>query len=273
MSVTACIVQARMNSERLPGKVLLDLAGATVLSHVLQRCHAIEGVDVVVCATVDEPNCDPVAEEAERCGAVVFRGSESDVLGRYYEAAKSVQADTIIRVTSDCPLIDPAICAAVLAPVVAGEAGYANNNSVHSWPHGLDCEAMSFSWLERAHKEAVRPSHREHVTMYIRDRPDVNRYVLEGPGGVCKHHRWVVDTKSDYDFMKKMFARLNYEPEPNWDWRIPLAIVEREPELAALNPEIDKFGTLRKSLQEDLAAGYSLETAELEILETGKMDV
>ncbi len=262
-----------MNSERLPGKVLLELGDGTVLSQVLKRCHAIDGVDVVVCATVDEPACDPIAREVERCGAVVFRGSEHDVLGRYYEAAKSVKADTILRVTSDCPLIDPNVCASVLLPVAAGEADYANNNSIHSWPHGLDCEAMSFAWLARAHKEAVRPSHREHVTMYIYDHPEVSKFVLEGPGGEVKNYRWVVDTMSDYEFMRELFSRLRLGSEPDFSWRVPLGIVESDLELAASNPELDKDSSLRKALLQDLAAGYQLNAEELEALKIEEPDV
>ena len=118
MNRTAVIVQARMASTRLPGKVLLPLAGTTVLDHVLTRCAAIGNSDILVCAVPDTPDSDPVAEEAmrigARTGALVFRGSESDVLDRYYRAARFADADIVLRVTSDCPLIDPAVCARVI---------------------------------------------------------------------------------------------------------------------------------------------------------------
>ena len=103
MSTTAVIVQARMGSTRLPGKVMLDLAGKSVLAHVLERCAAIPGADLVCCATVAGPDGDPVAAEAARCGAEVFRGSEDDVLDRYHRAAKQHHAEIVLRVTSDCP--------------------------------------------------------------------------------------------------------------------------------------------------------------------------
>ena len=121
---TAVVVQARMNSTRLPGKVLLKLAGRTVLSHVLARCDAIGNSDVVCCAVSDCKESDPVAAEAERCGAVVVRGSESDVLGRYRQAAEEVRAKVVMRVTSDCPLVDPEICSRVLELRAKEEADY-----------------------------------------------------------------------------------------------------------------------------------------------------
>ena len=158
MTCTAVIVQARMSSTRLPGKVMLELAGRSVLSHVLERCQAIPGTDVVCCATVTGRDGDPIAAEAESCGAAVFRGKEMDVLDRYYRAAQSLKASTILRVTSDCPVIDPQICGRVLDLLHREEADYACNNMPPSWPHGLDCEAFSFAWLERAAREAKRPS-------------------------------------------------------------------------------------------------------------------
>ena len=114
MTTTAVIVQARTGSSRLPGKVLMNLAGRTVLAHVLDRCQAVAGADVTCCATTGTADDDRIAAEAERCGAAVFRGSERDVLGRYHGAAQALGADVILRVTSDCPLFDPAVGAAVL---------------------------------------------------------------------------------------------------------------------------------------------------------------
>ena len=114
MSKTAVIIQAHMGSTRLPGKVLMDLCGRTALSHVIERCRAIENADTVCCAVPESSENDVVAAEAERAGAVVFRGSESDVLERYYLAAKQLNADVVLRVTADCPLLDPAVSAAVL---------------------------------------------------------------------------------------------------------------------------------------------------------------
>lgn len=246
----AVIIQARFGSTRLPGKVLKDLAGVTVLRHVIERCAAIRGVDVVCCAVPDEPASDAVAEEAERCGAVVTRGSELDVLDRYYQAGKALGRDVLMRVTSDCPVIDPGIAAEVLRLVTEGGADYACNNLPPSWPHGLDCEAFRFSWLERAAHEARLPSEREHVTPYLRNHPGVKRAVFAGPGGPPVLHRWTLDTPDDLDFLRALFARLP-AGEAAYDYRVPLAIVEADPALAAINAGHDRDAGLKKSLAED----------------------
>ena len=238
MTRTAVIVQARMASTRLPGKVLLPLGGTTVLDHVLTRCASISGADVVCCAVPDTADSDPVAEEAERIGkrtgARVIRGSESDVLDRYYQAARAVGAERILRVTSDCPLIDPRVCDCVLSLLAERNADYAANNMPPSWPHGLDCEAFNFDWLERAAKEAHEPFEREHVTPYIRTHRDVRKVNLEGPGGELATYRWTLDTPADLTFMRAIFERLP-PGDGAWRYEVPLAIVEAEPQLSTLN--------------------------------------
>ena len=254
MSGTAVIVQARMGSTRLPGKVMLELAGKTVLAQVLERCAAVPGVDLVCCATVEGPDGDPVAAEAARCGAEVFRGSEDDVLDRTYRAAKEQRAEIVLRVTSDCPLIDPAVCGQVLALRVREDADYACNNMPASWPHGLDCEAFSFAWLERAASEARKPSEREHVSPFIRNHPDSRKANLPGPGGTGVRHRWTLDTPADLDFLRALFARLPVGRE-SWDYRVPLALVEQDPALAAINAGQDRDAGLKISLAADAAMG------------------
>jgi len=251
MTKTAIIVQARFASTRLPGKVLLDLCGETVLAHVLKRCLAAELADVVCCATTDKDNCDAIAIEATRAGAVVFRGSEHDVLDRYYQAAKYVEADEIMRVTSDCPLIDPSICDDVIRLRREADVGYASNEIPPSWPHGLDCEVFTFDWLEKAAQEAQKPSEREHVTLYIREHPEIKTANLDGPGGNCIDHRWTLDTPQDLDFFRGLFPLLP-EGIERYDYRTILSIVEAHPEIVALNSGQDRYAGLKKSLKEDL---------------------
>ncbi len=234
MSRSICIVQARMASTRLPGKVLLQLAGRTVLSHVLERCGAIPGIDAVCCATPEDADCNPVAAEAKRCGAEVFRGSERDVLDRYYGAAKTLHADYILRVTSDCPLIDPELCGRVLAEVTSDGADFAVNNMPVSWPHGLDCEAFTFALLERTSREAQAPMEREHVSLFMRHASGVRRANVAAEGKDISRHRWTLDLPRDYAFFDALFPRLPEGPE-GWDYRVPLVLVEADPELAAIN--------------------------------------
>jgi len=209
---TACIVQARMGSTRLPGKIMRRLAGETVLAHVLRRCRAIPGVDCVVCATVAQTSEDIVAREAERVGTIVFRGTERDVLGRYRDAARAVGADRVLRVTSDCPLIDPQICGEVLA--LCGETGaeFATNNMPPCWPHGLDCEAFTMDLLARAAAAARSPDHREHVSGWMRETPGIRRVNLAGPGGRLVEHRWTLDYAEDFEFFAALFPLLPPPP-------------------------------------------------------------
>ncbi len=233
---TAVIVQARTGSSRLPGKVLKPLAGRTVLAHVLERCRAIPGADVVCCATTDRSEDDAIVEASENAGAVVVRGPEQDVLNRYAMAAEAVGADIVLRVTSDCPLIDPAVCASVLELRTSEAADFACNNMPPSWPHGLDCEVFTRQWLDRADREATAPEEREHVGPYVRSHPDARKVNLAcaEEGGV--HHRWTLDTPDDFAFMIAVFDRLP-EGRAGWNWRIVLDIVRAEPTLSSINAE------------------------------------
>lgn len=212
----------------------MDLAGRTVLSHVIARCAAVEEIDVVCCAVPDGLANDPVAAEAARCGARVVRGPELDVLARYHKAAEECQVEVVMRVTSDCPVLDPHLASGVLSLLTNNDADYACNNLPRSWPHGLDCEAFRFLWLERAFREARNPAEREHVTPYLRNHPDVRRLCLNGPGGAIINHRWTLDTELDLQFLRALFARLPTGPE-SFDYRMPLEIVENDPALATLN--------------------------------------
>ena len=156
-----------MGSSRLPGKVMQELAGRTVLHHVLERCRAIPGADVVVCAMPDEAQSAPLEAVARESGAVTFRGSEKDVLARYLGAARSMKADIVMRVTSDCPLIDPQVCGEVLSLRVREGADYAANNTPRSYPHGLDCEAFTTAALAEADASTREAYDHEHVTPWL----------------------------------------------------------------------------------------------------------
>lgn len=231
--IRAVIVQARFGSTRLRGKVLERLNGQTVLAEVLGRCAAIDRADVVCCAVPDQPDSDPVAAAAAAAGAVVFRGSEGDVLDRYCRAARHLGAEVVMRITSDCPLIDPQVCAAVLRLVSERGYDYACNNLPPSWPHGLDCEAVTTAWLARAAAEAAAPAEREHVTPFIRSHPGARRANLVGPGGTATLHRWTLDTGDDLAFLRKLWQKLP-PGRSGWSFRVPEAIVAVDPELAAM---------------------------------------
>jgi spore coat polysaccharide biosynthesis protein SpsF len=231
---TACIVQARVGSSRLPGKILLDLAGEPVLAHVLRRCLAIANVDRVVCAVPDEPASASIAAIAIALGVAIVRGPETDLVERYRLAAEAVDADIILRVTSDCPLIDPALCSQVVRPVLASEADYAANNFVHGFPHGLDCEAFSRKLLERCASEAVSAYDREHVGPWMRRHTEVRRASIVGPGGHMVGWRWTLDHPEDYEFLAALVKHLP-APIASLSWETIAEIVRRNPDLLALN--------------------------------------
>ncbi len=230
----AAIIQARYGSTRLPGKVLEILAGRSVLSHVIERCRATPGIDVVCCAIPETSDSDGVAEEAQRWGALVVRGSESDVLGRFANAAETIGADIIMRVTSDCPLSDPKINGRVLNLRDSENADYACNNMPRAWPLGLDCEAFTRAALDRAAFEATNADDREHVTPWLRVQADVGRANLSGPGGKAAVMRWTLDYPEDLDFLRALHARLPREPAISGFIEIGAALDEH-PEIVAIN--------------------------------------
>lgn len=231
---TAIIVQARMASTRLPGKVMMDLGGRTALSHVITRCQAIPSADIVCIASPDSADSDPIADEAARWGAAVYRGSETDVLDRYYQAAMMLGATTIMRVTSDCPLIDPEVCEAVLAEHRRGAWDYTANNLVRTWPHGLDCEAMQIDGLRQAHAMAKAQPEREHVTPWLRTADHIRRGNVECPESGLTGLRWTLDFAEDMAFFRALWASLP-APSPEVGWRRLVEHLTAHPELSAIN--------------------------------------
>lgn len=231
---TAVIVQARVNSTRLPGKVLKPLGSHTVLEEVLKRCRAICGADVVVCAIPDTADDNVLVPIIERTNCVVVRGSGPDALSRYARAAQTVKADVVMRVTSDCPLIDPSVCAEVLALRASEQADYAANNMPPSFPHGLDCEAFTVTSLLAADSQATQPAEREHVTPWLRQTSGIKRANLRGPGADVVGQRWTLDYEDDYRFLSEVFDLLPKTSEiPSW--KQVMQVVSAHPDLAALN--------------------------------------
>ena len=165
---TACIVQARCGSSRFPFKVLANLCGLPVLWHVLSRCRRIEGLDMVILAAPDEPDTRRLEAIAWPLGVRCYRGSETDVLGRFLGAARHFELDYMLRITADCPLIDPELCRSVLRMVTADRVDYASNcYPIRTYEKGLDCEAFSRRCLEMTAHRAQDPYDREHVTSFM----------------------------------------------------------------------------------------------------------
>ena len=240
---TVAIIQARMGSSRLPGKVLADVAGTSVLGHTVARARAIAGVDEVVVATTVAPGDDAVVAEAARLGVAATRGSEHDVLARYVEASRVRAADVVVRITSDCPLLDPVVSARVVsalhARLAAGErVDYASNTIERRDPRGLDTEAFTAAALDRAHHLARAPREREHVTLYLYEHPSA--FVLLSVPGDADHaaERWTVDTDRDLQLVREIYARLGARPLFGMD--DVLALIAREPWIAAINADVEQ---------------------------------
>ena len=231
---TAVIVQARYGSTRLPGKVLKTLGRTTVLQHVLRRCKMIPSADTVVCATTTGIREDAIAKIAEEEGVDVFRGSEIDVLSRYHGAAEAAGADIVMRVTSDCPLIDPLVCDRVIEFLQSERADFTCNNMPPSWPHGLDCEAFTMAALSAAHQNAVDQYDREHVTPWIRRNEDFHRLNLPRDD-VARHElRWTLDYLEDFDFFKAVFDRYS-DTDIILNTERLIHALDREPTITAIN--------------------------------------
>jgi spore coat polysaccharide biosynthesis protein SpsF (cytidylyltransferase family) len=225
------VIQARMGSSRLPGKVMMDLAGQPVLAHVVARAKAARGVDAVCVAVPDTALDEPLAELAVELGAEVARGPEQDVLARYALAAAETGADRIVRVTADCPFLDPETAGRVLASLDGG-ADYGSNVAPRSWPKGLDVEAFTREALRRADREATDAYDREHVTPWMRAHLACANVAL--PDDARAGWRWTLDHPEDLEFCRAVAARL-----PPWphlaSYAEVAAVIEAEPGLARIN--------------------------------------
>lgn len=241
---TIAIIQARMGSTRLPGKVMKRLCDQTVLSHVIHRVQACPLIDEIVIATTLASQDDVVVQEAEACGVLLFRGSEADVLERYYLAAKKHQADTVIRITSDCPLLDPTVLSEMLAYFQSESTeglalDYLSNTLQRSYPRGLDAEVFTFSALDKAHREAKDPYEREHVTPFIYQHPELFSIHQHVQDVDLSSHRWTLDTEEDFHFIKLVYDALG-ERNSVFETDNVLAFLDQNPEIIKINAHVQQ---------------------------------
>lgn len=249
------VVQARLGSTRLPGKALEDIAGRPMLAHVLARTASVPGVDQVVLATTKRSEDDALASLSRDLGIACTRGSTDDVLDRFHSTLLSYPAGVVLRVTGDCPFLDPMVVQLVLDAFVrsAGTVDYVSNVDPPTYPDGLDAEVFSRLALERAWREAVLPSDREHVTTYIRDRRDRFRVANVANDEDLSAHRWVVDTEADLAFARQIYASLDPPGGGIFGMAEVLAILRRRPELRALNGGVRRNEGLEHSRARDVA--------------------
>lgn len=233
---TLAIVQARMGSGRLPGKVLMDLGGETILGRVVRRLKRSREIDEIVVATTQQAADDEIVAACEGLEVPCFRGSELDVLDRYYQAAHAFLGDTIVRVTSDCPLIDPTLADETIRVFREQRADYASNVSPRTYPRGLDTEVFTVAALDRAWREAREPYERSHVGPYMSGHPEIFRLASLSGSVDCSSYRWTVDTSQDLELLRAIYSR--YDGRDDFSWQEVLRLMEREPELAELNSQV-----------------------------------
>jgi len=240
MKVVA-IIQARMGSTRLPGKVLAPLQGEPLILRVIQRAQRIPRVDRVIVATSNAPRDDVLVDRLVESSVEIYRGSEDDVLARYQEAAAAAEADVVVRITGDCPLICPSVSGAVVQDFLEHSAScdYASNTRIRTFPRGLDTEVMSAGALARAFREATSPSDREHVTPFIWRNPDAFALRDWVDPVDRSHFRLTVDTPEDLSLAERLYEAL-HPRDPFFDYAAILECLTRHPEWAGINQGIEQ---------------------------------
>ena len=233
------IVQARMGSGRLPGKVMKEVCDKTLIEHLIIRLRRVKQSDQIVIATTTKEQDDQIVDLCKRLGVSFYRGSGEDVLSRYYEAALQCNGDLIVRVTSDCPLIDPDIIDKAITFYIEnyGEIDYVSNCLNRTYPKGMDVEVFPFLILKEAYEEAKKENEREHVTPFIRF--NTMRYRLHNieHSVDLSHYRWTVDTQEDLDLITRIFRSI-YHEKPDFTMRDILLVMDENPEWIHVNDHI-----------------------------------
>ena len=246
------IIQARMGSTRFPGKVLADIAGKPMLERVVERVMAAECVTTAVLATTQEPSDDPLEDLGRRLGVAVFRGSADDVLDRYRSAAREFGGEVVVRVTADCPLLDPSIIDRAVSTFIAG--GYDHVSTAYpvaTFPDGLDVWVFSVEALEKTWRQATLRSDREHVTTYMWKNPHIFRLSNIKHSEDLSHLRWTVDEEADIELVREVYRHLSPDTAGIFGMREVLDLLDRHPEISRLNVGIGRDEGLATSVSQD----------------------
>lgn len=247
---TIAIIQARLGSTRLPGKVLLDLEGKPVLEHVIERVKSSKNTqDVVVATTINKDDLE-IVKLCANLGISVYCGSEDDVLDRYYQAARLFKAEHIVRITSDCPMIDPKIIDNLIALHLQESADYTSNTLTETYPDGQDVEVVTFGALKQVWKSANLASEREHVTPYILNNPHIFKCVNLEYKKNLSQKRWTLDNPEDYEFIKIVYKNLCNKNQLFGMEEI-LEFIKETPDIEEINQHIARNEGYLKSRRED----------------------
>lgn len=245
------ILQARVSSSRLPGKVLKPLLGVPMLLRQIERLKKSRKIDRLLVATSTEPSDDPIEKLCEENGIACYRGSLNDVLDRFYQAARGFDPEHVVRLTADCPLTDAKLIDDVIGFYLDGGFDYASNAIQATYPDGLDMEVFSFSCLERAWREAALPSQREHVTPFIHQQPHLFKIGHYKNSSDLSHLRWTVDEPKDFELVTMVYEAL-YPKNPDFSTQDILQLLDQRPELAHWNTAYQRNEGYQKSLEADL---------------------
>jgi spore coat polysaccharide biosynthesis protein SpsF len=239
-----------MTSTRLPGKILAPVEGNPLLWYVVSRTRQARRLDEVVVATTDRPTDDVVAAFCATLSIPCFRGSEDDVLDRYYQAAVRHAADVVVRLTADCPLLDPQVIDQVINLLLDGSYDYVSNTMEPTYPDGLDVEAFRFAVLEQAWREATARSEREHVTPYLWKQPETFRLGSITHPTNLSHLRWTVDEPEDLDFLRLVLGYLGTTSA--FGMGEVLNVLHTHPELTTINANFQRNEGYQKSLENEI---------------------
>ena len=255
---TLAIIQARMNSSRLPGKVLMPINGRPMLDYMIKRVSSASEIDDFVIATSIESSDNPVEEYCIENNVNVFRGNLDDVLDRFYQASKSIEAEIIIRLTGDCPLVDPKILNTMVGIFKKNNYDYIANTAPPegiTFPEGMDVEIFSKAALEKAWKEAKKPSEREHVTFYFWKNPELFSTFRHDLKEDLSNYRLTVDYPEDFELVLHIIEKFSDQLD-HADLKQILKFLEDNPELSDLNKNIESFSGWTTSLEQDKEKGY-----------------
>ncbi|WP_199609257.1 cytidylyltransferase domain-containing protein [Flocculibacter collagenilyticus] len=254
------IVQARTSSSRLPHKVLKPLLGEPMLARQLERVSQAKLIEQLVVATSTEASDDELAKLCKHLNIACYRGDLNDVLKRFYGCAELYLGDLnstssgnsehhIVRITGDCPLIDPELIDQVIQHHIENGSDYTSNCCPPTLPDGLDVEVFTFDALKRANREAKLKSEREHVTLYIRNQGNFKLHNVSASKDMS-HHRWTVDELEDYQLVTLIYEAL-YPINPHFNYQDVLKLLEKHPHWQSINQDIMRNEGLEKSLNED----------------------
>lgn len=248
---TAAVIQARMGSTRLSGKVMLEISGKPVLWHVINRVSKSKLIDWLVVATTTNCEDDTIEKFCNQIHIPVYRGSEDDVLDRYYQCARKFDIENIVRITADCPLHDSSVIDLVIERYRQGNYDYVSNIDPPTYPDGIDVEVFSFQALDSAWRDASLVSEREHVTPYIRKHGDIFKISNVTNKENLSSYRWTLDQAEDFEFIQKIYRKFKESNVDEFYMKDIIGLLEKNPELISINSAIKRNEGYIKSVNKD----------------------